>query len=64
MLLWKFSVCNSKKSKFLKEQEAWGLLSSFQWNSFLRSSFALNLYFKTFLSGDKFVAELHLRPGF
>ena len=28
MLLSKFSVCNSKKSKFLKEQEAKGLLSN------------------------------------
>ena len=28
MLLVKCSVCNSKKSKFLKEQEARGLLSS------------------------------------
>ena len=28
MLLTKFSVCNSKKSKFLKEQEARGLLSN------------------------------------
>ena len=28
MLLSKCSVCNSKKSKFLKEQEARGLLSS------------------------------------
>ena len=29
MLLSKYSVCNSKKSKFLKEQEAKGLLSNF-----------------------------------
>ena len=28
MLLWKCSVCNSKKSKFLKEQEARRLLSN------------------------------------
>ena len=28
MLLSKFSVCDSKKSKFIKEQEASGLLSS------------------------------------
>ena len=28
MILSKFSVCNSKKSKFLKEQEARGLLSN------------------------------------
>ena len=28
MLLTKFSVCNSKKSKFLKEQEARGLFSN------------------------------------
>ena len=28
MLLLKYSVCNSKKSKFLKEQEVKGLLSN------------------------------------
>ena len=28
MLLSKYEVCNSKKSKFIKEQEASGLLSS------------------------------------
>ena len=28
MLLSKFSMCDSKKSKFIKEQEASGLLSS------------------------------------
>ena len=28
ILLWKCSVCNSKKSKFLKEQEARRLLSN------------------------------------
>ena len=28
MLLWKCAVCNSKKSKFLKEQEAKGALSN------------------------------------
>ena len=27
MLLWKCAVCDSKKSKFIKEQEASGLLS-------------------------------------
>ena len=30
MLLFKCSVCNSKKSKFRKEQEARGLLSSLE----------------------------------
>ena len=29
MLLWKFSVCNCKKSKFVKEQEAKGPLGNF-----------------------------------
>ena len=28
MLFWKCAVCDSKKSKFIKEQEASGLLSS------------------------------------
>ena len=35
MLLSKYSVCNSKKSKFLKEQEARGLLSSLGIKTFL-----------------------------
>ena len=28
MLLWKWAVCDSKKSKFIKEEEVSGLLSS------------------------------------
>ena len=28
MFLWKCAVCDSKKSKFIKEQEASGLLSN------------------------------------
>ena len=31
MLLSKCAVCNSRKSKFLKEQEAKGLLSKVAW---------------------------------
>ena len=43
------AVCNSKKSRFIKEQRASGLLSSleiketFKSNSFSRYSFALNI---------------------
>ena len=45
ILLSKCAVCNSKKSKFIKQQEASGLLSSlgikapFKKNSFINSSF-------------------------
>ena len=35
MLLSKYSMCNSKKSKFLKEQETRGLLSSLGIKTFL-----------------------------
>ena len=30
MLLWKCAVCDSKKSKFIKDQEASGLLSNLE----------------------------------
>ena len=49
MILSKCAVCDSKKSKFIIQQEASGLLSSlgkkntFEQNSFGRSSFALEL---------------------
>ena len=49
MLLSKCAVFDSKKSKFIKQQEASGLLSSlgikknFKYNSFIRSSFVLEV---------------------
>ena len=38
MLLSKFAVCDSKKSKFIKEQEASRLLSSLQIETLLRKT--------------------------
>ena len=29
MILWKWAICGSRKSKFIKDQEAKGLLSNF-----------------------------------
>ena len=50
MLLSKCTVCDSKKSTFIKEQEASGLLSSLgikiPWKPFIRSSFVLRVFNK------------------
>ena len=52
----KYAVCGSKKSRFMKEQEAELLLSN------LSIKTPLN---KIQLLGDKFMPEMHLRqPGF
>ena len=73
MFLSKCAVCNIKKSKFIKEQEARGLLS--KWTEvkipILRDSSFLNTLFgkykmndivdKLLLAGDKFIPEMHLR---
>ena len=77
MLLSKCVVCNSKKSKFVKEQEAKGLL-----NNLMRIKVVIlsdlpiiNTLFqkykmnetvnKLLLAGDKFMPEMHLKqPGF
>ena len=75
MLLSKCGVCDSKKLKFIKQQEARKSLSklgkknTFKWNSFIRSCFVLivlNKLTSWFLwAGDKFMPEMHLRqPGF
>ena len=77
MLLSKCAVCNIKKSKFIKDQEAKGLLSSIgiktppnNSSSFVRSSFILKykmnkIINKFLLAGDKFMPEMHLtQPGF
>ena len=76
MLLSKYSVCNSKKSKFRKEQEPRGLLSSLGirtplsqiplFRPLLFENYKMNEIINTFLlAGDKFMAEMHLKqPGF
>ena len=65
------AICGSKKSKFIKEQEAKGLLSNLglrtPLNSSTRRYFALikykmnNTINKLLLAGDKFMPEIHLR---
>ena len=70
-VFWKCSVCNSNKSKFLKDQETRGLLSSLgikskKSNSFVRSYFVLKYIMnetinRFLLTGDKFIPKMHLR---
>ena len=65
------AICGSKKSKFIKEQEAKGLLSNLglrtPLNSSTRRYFVLikykmnNTINKLLLAGDKFMPEIHLR---
>ena len=77
MLLSKCVVCNSKKSKFVKEQEAKGLLSNLMRIKvvILSDLPIINTLFqkykmnetvnKLLLAGDKFMPEMHLKqPGF
>ena len=57
IILSNYVVCNSKKSRFIKEQEASGLLSGP--NSPLRKT---NEIIKNFLlAGEKFMPKMHLR---
>ena len=72
MILSNFAVCDSKKSRFIKEQEASGLLSSLEIKRHLskiplvgpilflkyKMSEVVN---KFLLAGDKFMPEMHLR---
>ena len=55
----KCSVCGTKKSRFVNEQDAKGLLSKFE-------VYKMNEIINKFLlAGDKFMPEMHLRqPGF
>ena len=67
------AICGSKKSKFLKEQEAKGLLSNLGLRAPLYKIPALgdilflikykmnNVFNKFLLAGDKFMPEIHLR---
>ena len=70
-------MCNSKKSKFLKEQEARGLLSKLTGvkipvlndlplTNILFWKYKINAIVNKFLlAGDKFIPEMHLKqPGF
>ena len=72
MLLSKCEVCDGKKSKFIKEQEASGLLSSLGLNTPLNKiSLLVPLLFQAYkmndivnkfeLAEDKFMPEMHLR---
>ena len=72
MLWYKCGVCNSRKSKFIKEQEAKGLLSSlvirtpfskfFLSDSILFEKYKMNEIINTILlAGNQFIPELHLR---
>ena len=72
----KCSVCGIKKSRFMKEQEAEGLLSSLGLRTRLSKVpllgdilFWVNkmnkIVNKFLLAGDKFMPEMHLKqPGF
>ena len=72
----KCSVCKIKKSRFIKEQEAKGLLSNLGIKTPLIKIPLLNVFFqmrikmneiinKFLLEGDEFMPEMHLKqPGF
>ena len=70
----KCSACGIKKSRFLKEQEAKGLLSNLGIKTPLSKTLLLNVFLsvkmnrivnKFLLVGDKYMPEMHLKqPGF
>ena len=76
MLLSKCAKCGSKKSRFIKNQEAKGLLSNLDIRTPLVrvlllgeiffQKYKMNEIVNKFLSaGDKFILEMHLKqPGF
>ena len=77
MLLSKCALCDSKKSKFIKEQEARGflsklteikvqILSDLPTENILFKMYKMNAIInKPLLAGDKFMPEMHLKqPGF
>ena len=74
MLLSNCAICNSKKSRFIKNQEAKGLLSNLGIrtplskvpilgdNLFLSTYIKMNeIVNKFLLAGDKFMLEMHLK---
>ena len=77
MVLSKCAICGSKKSRFIKNQEAKGLLSNLGiriplskvpilGDILFRNHIKVNEIVNTFLlAGDKFMPEMHLeQPGF
>ena len=78
MLLSKCAICGSKKSRFIKNQEAKGLLSNFGLKTrlskvpilgdilFWSLKYKMNeIVNKFLLTSDKFMPEMHLKqPGF
>ena len=66
MLLSNCAVCDSKKSRFIKEQEARGLLSKLTGIRVpILSDLPIGNMNKLLLSGDKFMPEMHLmQSGF
>ena len=77
MILSKCAICNSKKSKFTKKQDAKGLLNNLGIRAALSKIpilgnvlFWMNIIMneiinKFLLAGDTFMPEMHLRqPGF
>ena len=77
MILSKCAICGSKKSKFIKKQDAKGLLNKLAIKPSLSKIpllgdilFSMNIIMneivnKFLLAGDKFMPEMHLRqPGF
>ena len=77
MIISKYAICNSKKSKFIKKQDAKGLLSKIGIKTPLSKipvlgdilfwmHIIMNEILDKFLFfGDKFIPEMHLRqPGF
>ena len=73
MLPFKCTVCNSKKSKLLKEQKSAGLLSNLAWakipfssdipmvNSLFQKYNINAIVNKFLLEGDKFMPRVHLK---
>ena len=58
MILWKCAICGSKKSRFIKDQEAKGLLSNLSVRAPLNKVPIVNNFL---LAGDKFMSEMHLK---
>ena len=55
------SDCKNKKSRFVKKQEAEGLLSNLGTNTPFSKTPLLNFFNKFLLTGDKVMPEMHLR---
>ena len=75
MILWKCAICGGKKSRFIKNQEAKGLLSNVGLKTQLSKVPILgNIFFELYkkmneivnkflLAGDKFMPEMHLKQA-